>query len=552
MAISGPELVMLSVVALLLLVNMVASMRQWLSYLSILRRLCCENWCHLRRLLSCRRDDVQEGDLVSEQMSKIIRDRVAANMLEMVSLFHIVIFAAMMSICMNTLSRSPRWMSFKQDVVLIVCFGSTTLLRNVLRPMAVARPVAVYIFMMTGLCAFVAASENSVDLLFRSEGLIMFMRGALTFRFHMIGVASLTNMGYFATFVVVSVNQFPGASKNLIIYQFWATLFMLIVSSFSMQAAQEQTRREVETLTLRSESSGLWNLLDLVCDVVISLDGRLRIVGNASRFSALVMLQGKSSEGMDLTAFMTAEADRETFERCASSPSHSLAEETQPRAIHVKLRDGLGNLIPVELFCVRVQHLVGTTHFVGIREFSDFAPIPECKRFGSGPSRRQPTAAAGIGVGAIAGVSDDAGDSATLSSSSDGSVPPPLVPDAQCSPVPSRLTMQETTNEAVQLALLRLLRMLSIGMDASNDAEDSQSGEWRSCCPFHTRSSWIRRAMHSLETMPCMPRLKPISSQQCSVCGLLADPAGRRASDSGRCFACSAVITYELGPRQSL
>lgn len=96
--------------------------------------------------------------------------------------------------------------------------------------------------MMTGLCAFVAASENSVDLLFRSEGLIMFMRGALTFRFHMIGVASLTNMGYFATFVVVSVNQFPGASKNLIIYQFWATLFMLIVSSFSMQAGMRSLR----------------------------------------------------------------------------------------------------------------------------------------------------------------------------------------------------------------------------------------------------------------------------------------------------------------------
>lgn len=51
---------------------------------------------------------------------------------------------------------------------------------------------------------------------------------------------------------------------------------------------------------LRGESSGLWGLLDVVCDVVVPLDERLQIHDVSERFSALVTMQGGSMQGAQL------------------------------------------------------------------------------------------------------------------------------------------------------------------------------------------------------------------------------------------------------------
>lgn len=48
--------------------------------------------------------------------------------------------------------------------------------------------------------------------------------------------------------------------------------------------------------------------------------------------------------------------DRDAFEKFASSAELSSAEAVLPRALHVKFRDSLGNLMRVELFCVSFQN----------------------------------------------------------------------------------------------------------------------------------------------------------------------------------------------------
>lgn len=77
---------------------------------------------------------------------------------------------------------------------------------------------------------------------------------------------------------------------------------------------------------------------------------------------------------------MPSLGDRAAFERCvrAHGDEASGITGTMPRALHVRLRDSLGNHIRVELFCVTVQSLVQRRFFVGIREFSDHTPLPEC------------------------------------------------------------------------------------------------------------------------------------------------------------------------------
>eukprot|EP00429_Kryptoperidinium_foliaceum_P121446 CAMPEP_0176326314 /NCGR_PEP_ID=MMETSP0121_2-20121125/73862_1 /TAXON_ID=160619 /ORGANISM="Kryptoperidinium foliaceum, Strain CCMP 1326" /LENGTH=59 /DNA_ID=CAMNT_0017668907 /DNA_START=7 /DNA_END=183 /DNA_ORIENTATION=+ len=57
------------------------------------------------------------------------------------------------------------------------------------------------------------------------------------------------------------------------------------------RAARVTIRRDIEATILREESSGLKSLLDLVCDVVVTLDDAMTIRGGAKDFAALVMLQ---------------------------------------------------------------------------------------------------------------------------------------------------------------------------------------------------------------------------------------------------------------------
>lgn len=92
-----------------------------------------------------------------------------------------------------------------------------------------------------------------------------------------------------------------------------------------------------------------------------------------------------------------------------------------PRALHVKLRDGWGSAIPVELFCVQVEKLAGKTHFIGIREFCDFAPAPMARTFQRPAPRRQRRQRSARGTAADSSSSSDSGSNGSGSGSGGGS-----------------------------------------------------------------------------------------------------------------------------------
>jgi len=293
----------------------------------------------------------------------------------------------------------------------------------------------------------------------------------------------------------------------------------------------DRVREESETAALRSESSGLWNLLDLVCDVVVSLDDQLRITDKASRFSALVMTQGRNVEGECLKDFMPELADREAFERCATAQTS--LEDTAPRAIHVKLRDGLGNMLRVELFCVQVQHVLKTTHFIGIREFSDCALLPEFKRFDAaarGGRRAFPVTTPATSRG----TASDSG-----SDRSGGTAEQPASPQPSASAEgPGGLL--ETSDEAIQMALVRTMRMLCVSGRSEAVAPIFSGDSQEDCCAFHARVASLRGCVRSLGLRPCVRRFKCYDWSQCEVCGMLAEAPS--VGSATRCFACGSEV----------
>jgi len=366
---------------------------------------------------------------------------------------------------------------------------------------------------------------------------------------------------------------FPDAARLLIICEIWISFAVVMMSAGAARALRGDIGREVEADILRSESSGLWNLLDLVCDVVVPLDDKLRIKDKAPRFAAMVMSQGRDIEGMRLDEFMPSEEDREAFERCATSVTPNFAQGTAPRALHVKLRDGLGNAIRVELFCVQVLTLVARSHYVGIREFSDYAPIPECRTFdkktGRSKNRRSQRAVAETpkrGTPADASVSPlgrgervdrvGAPNDAGCTSSSSGSSSDSEQSGPSISPSPFRGGMGlsqgslrgkvrvQTSDVALQLALVRLMRMCSepAGAGSGSSAHRSET----SCCPFHSRVDLFSARLVDLRAMPCVRNFRRKSIAQCNMCGLFVDDDRTPL----KCFACLSSVQRDSAQAQ--
>mmetsp|Transcript_104771 Transcript_104771/g.303227 ORF Transcript_104771/g.303227 Transcript_104771/m.303227 type:complete len:207 (+) Transcript_104771:283-903(+) len=196
----------------------------------------------------------------------------------------------------------------------------------------------------------------------------------------------------------------------------------------------------------------------------------------------------------------------------------------------------MGNSIRVELFCVCLEQLAGARYFVGVKEFSDCEPIPECERFEKpGGQRRRRKAGARARASAsppgdtTSSDPDSTGESIVSSNSDDSDA---AGPEAQTT------TMLETSDEAIHLALVHLMRLMSLASPMGS-----------ACCPFHSRIARLRRGLRNLNMRGCVARFKAHRALQCEFCGLLALAEAAEADSaqgcSARCFACEAVVSAE-------
>lgn len=147
--------------------------------------------------------------------------------------------------------------------------------------MFLAKPVPLYVFV--------------------AELAALVIRIAMGVRHHKILPMVLWNVAYevasgFTFLRVLGVEFFA----EVLTYELWVASMVFTLCCSAIWDTQADARLEVQASALRSESSGLWSLLELICDVVVPLDDRLRVSEQALRLGALLTMQGKSLQGTRL------------------------------------------------------------------------------------------------------------------------------------------------------------------------------------------------------------------------------------------------------------
>lgn len=314
-----------------------------------------------------------------------INARVEANTIGAFELIGNTVALGAIISAVTILHGGTRIFTFGQAIVCVGLFAAVTFSSVDPQRFLSGRAGMVYGFVMSAICSIVLCAHPVAGNVFVTECILLIGRVALAVRYHKLRAVLFFNVAYLVCGVHALVNVLGVSLAGPIFsYQLWNVGAVVMLSCWAAQDAEADIRRQVEALALQGESSGLWTLLDLVCDVVVPLDEGLTIADKASRFGATVTLRGRSVEGMRLQEFMPREEDRRAFESCFHAEP-GRPEPALPSALPVKLRDSLGNVIAVELFCVQFQTLLQRRrYFVGVRELGDALPIPESRQF---PSR---------------------------------------------------------------------------------------------------------------------------------------------------------------------
>jgi len=326
------------------------------------------------------------------------------------------------------------------------------------------------------------------------------------------------------------------------------TVMVTMLNAWAARTARIEASLAAEKAMLCGERSGLRDLMELSCDVVVNMADDLRLSENASRLAAMVKLQGGGClKGMRLQDFMPEESDKTRFEDCVAAMSRMAGETSSaagvsgethsatPRALHVKLRDGLGNLVKVELFCARIQTVLGTSFVVGLREFSDgIAELVERRRLEPKrvsrvrSVRQQDSSSASEGSLGREGRND----AAALECETEDS-------HSACSDSSARTPrLFPTTILGLEYALVRILLRTEVDMEQARD-----------CCPLHSRLRLFREIAEGLSCLDCAPDFHAQERLQCQKCGFL-NRDGRsglrglpRTPRDVACFACAEVLT---------
>eukprot|EP00928_Gymnodinium_smaydae_P018764 TRINITY_DN17155_c0_g2_i1.p1 TRINITY_DN17155_c0_g2~~TRINITY_DN17155_c0_g2_i1.p1 ORF type:complete len:546 (-),score=53.73 TRINITY_DN17155_c0_g2_i1:47-1684(-) len=155
------------------------------------------------------------------------------------------------------------------------------------------------------------------------------------------------------------------------------TLVILATAGFRRWAISS-ARQEIHISSLKIENSASSSLLDLVCDVVVQLDGKLNITHDSHSFKAMLMKTGgRTTEGVPLTSFLPDGQERENFQ--AQLKAARQAAGGKVGTFRTTLLDSLRNRVSADIFFVAAEMDVDVTHYlVGVRECNEADVIRVC------------------------------------------------------------------------------------------------------------------------------------------------------------------------------
>mmetsp|Transcript_166125 Transcript_166125/g.533207 ORF Transcript_166125/g.533207 Transcript_166125/m.533207 type:complete len:556 (-) Transcript_166125:165-1832(-) len=460
-------------------------------------------------------------------------------------------------VLLNVAIRYDRYMTPWQDYALLVFTGSTVIISN--KPkLTRGRLLGMwYSFLMLISCFAVATGNaNSSQFLF-VESFLIPPRFMFSVAYGGTPLCVFWNAMYSVAFLVgyerSQGHTWPSqeGTWSVLLQTIWqreALIFSTVVFAvyITTEFLKNKARREIESKTLSGERSAMGELLNLVCDVVVELDGDLRIAHHAPKFAAFVTLQAhKDVQGMKLQQFMPFQEDSERFETSLRACTDD-AGRTLPGALHTTMRDSLSNKVQVEIFYVHFHDPDHSSHyFVGVREFTDLASpsaLSPAGAFSNRPSRHKSTHPHARSsptwpseVGREVGEETKSGGSLNEDTSSLG-------------------TSSHTTStlSATGTKGLRIPHM----KPTLDPAKDMMLADlvlhWNfctrmtTCCPWHSSIMELKRSLRRLEGRSCSKQfgadfLKEVV-YQCEACGVSALPDRLYLAERPSCCpACSGV-----------
>jgi len=136
-------------------------------------------------------------------------------------------------------------------------------------------------------------------------------------------------------------------------------------------SSRTHIRRALETSATKEALLAASALLRSYCDVIVEVDEEGLVASPCPALSSF-LLHGtdRNLQGLRFDELLLHEEDKQLF--LSMLQMSSLSNTGMAEAIHVRVRDGNGNILHLELLCFQFRHLDDQLRYmVGLREFSD-------------------------------------------------------------------------------------------------------------------------------------------------------------------------------------
>eukprot|EP00928_Gymnodinium_smaydae_P054273 TRINITY_DN3807_c0_g1_i1.p1 TRINITY_DN3807_c0_g1~~TRINITY_DN3807_c0_g1_i1.p1 ORF type:complete len:535 (+),score=43.08 TRINITY_DN3807_c0_g1_i1:54-1658(+) len=310
------------------------------------------------------------------------------------------------------------------------------------------------------------------------------------------------------------------SQRNIVLYFIGFTAAIIFITAGFKRSTISRARQEICISNLKIESSASSSLLDLVCDVVVRLDSKLKISQESRAFKAMLMKTGgTATKGVPFTNFIVDDEERQNFEGQLLA-AHT-GSEGKVGTFRATLADSLRNRVRVEIFFVAVEIDVGVVHYLlGVRE-SNLAGLMEAPSFP--PKKDSKTVTPSLRKG-------------TPSSCERAEFKAPTTPPQSVASEHLQFPqLQLTSQKAQYISMLTCLASWNVNVDRTN------------CCSFHAYANVAKMVMEEFREAPCdasFPRLA-LEGAQCQLCGSIE--AGESNLLCGLCES-GNMEPYRFGP----
>eukprot|EP00928_Gymnodinium_smaydae_P097812 TRINITY_DN8948_c0_g2_i1.p1 TRINITY_DN8948_c0_g2~~TRINITY_DN8948_c0_g2_i1.p1 ORF type:complete len:548 (+),score=48.94 TRINITY_DN8948_c0_g2_i1:32-1675(+) len=181
---------------------------------------------------------------------------------------------------------------------------------------------------------------------------------------HMI-VWNLASLGASCVFMMNSpVNS---QSRDLLTFEIMSTFAIILMSASFERWVASTIRNQTEISKLKLDSSSAIMLLDMLCDVVLELSDKFKMVRDSRAFAALMLKSsGQTLEGESFVSFIQDDLGRQAFQNKLNAGS---GQNGKVGVCNATLTDSMRNHINAEIFFVKVEMDVDVYYYLlGIRE----------------------------------------------------------------------------------------------------------------------------------------------------------------------------------------